>query len=524
MKKLLLLSALLIISIFGYTQTAITNANIQTAVDLWDSDLSAATTTYGNISDWDVSQVTDMSQLFYHLPNFNDDISNWDVINVTNMNFMFYGASSFNQPIGNWDVSSVSDMSYMFYYASSLNQDISNWDVGNVTDMVNMFGHAESFNQPIGNWDVSSVTAMGGMFYYTSAFNQPIGNWNVSKVTNMGLMFYGCSMFNQNISTWDTSSVITMDSMFRYADTFNQDISEWNIISVTQNPANGNEDLVRFNTIKTLPQGEYAPPVSVYKTDTYTNINFMHMNKTRLVMPDVDDINVGDQIKVLGNVFSGTYNADAVVIEYDQELNDNSFTTYVDIPAPYVFDNDRSGNVLLGGLKITTTNPHGISKEYASQNKRIGVHFAYPKAYNRFYTITSVDAYNVYVDEVMTQSDETIDFYKYETTSVSQNDNVYITTNEPLLTRTTVTYASNSSVIAPNNYTVSDGAIIFSKSALPESNASVEVNIIREINRSYDRFPVLTTVDHNKIRLNGVNFTCITFFLLLISSLFFKFL
>ena len=162
---------------------------------------------------------------------------------------------------------------------------------------------------------------------------------------------------------------------------------------------------------------------------------------------------------------------------------------------------------MLGGLKITTTNPHGISPEYASQNKRIGVHFAYPKAYNRFYTINSVDPYNIYVDEVMTQNDQTVNFYKYETTSVSKNDNVYITTNEPLLTRTTVTYASNSSVIAPNNYTVSDGAIIFSKSVLPNSNASVEVNITREINRSYDRFPVLTTVDHNKIRLNGVNFT-----------------
>ena len=281
----------------------------------------------------------------------------------------------------------------------------------------------------------------------------------------------------------------------------------WAIASVTQNPANSNEDLVLFNTIKTLPEGDYAPPASVYKTDTYMNVNFVHMNKTRLVLPGVNDINVGDQIKVLGNVFSGTYNADSVIIDYNQTLNDNSLTTYVDIPAPYIFDNDRSGNVLLGGLKITTTNPHGISPEYASQNKRIGVHFAYPKAYNRFYTINSVDPYNIYVDEVMTQNDQTVNFYKYETTSVSKNDNVYITTNEPLLTRTTVTYASNSSVIAPNNYTVSDGAIIFSKSVLPNSNASVEVNITREINRSYDRFPVLTTVDHNKIRLNGVNFT-----------------
>ena len=47
MKKITFL--LVFISIFGYAQTAITDANIQTARDLWFSDQSAATTTYGNI-------------------------------------------------------------------------------------------------------------------------------------------------------------------------------------------------------------------------------------------------------------------------------------------------------------------------------------------------------------------------------------------------------------------------------------------------------------------------------------------
>ena len=212
--KKLIYIFLITLSTISYSQTAITNANIQTAVDLWDSDLSAATTTYGNISDWDVSQVTDMSQLFYHLPNFNDDISNWDVINVTNMNFMFYGASSFNQPIGNWDVSSVTDMSYMFYYATSLNQDISNWDVGNVTDMVNMFNTASAFNQPIGNWNVSGVANMYAMFYYASAFNQPIGNWDVSGVNDMSWMFHNAGNFVQDISNWCVSNITSEPTNF----------------------------------------------------------------------------------------------------------------------------------------------------------------------------------------------------------------------------------------------------------------------------------------------------------------------
>jgi hypothetical protein len=72
MKKITFL--LVFISIFGYTQTAITDANIQTAVNDWVSDPSAATTTYGDISTWDVSQVTDMSELFRDKTTFNDDI------------------------------------------------------------------------------------------------------------------------------------------------------------------------------------------------------------------------------------------------------------------------------------------------------------------------------------------------------------------------------------------------------------------------------------------------------------------
>jgi surface protein len=142
MKKITFL--LVFISIFGYAQTQLTDANIQTAVDLWVSDRSAATTTYGNISDWDVSQVTDMSELFKRKTNFNDDISNWDVRNVTNISVMF-SETVFNQDISSWDVSSVTAMSAMFFYASSFNQDISSWCVTNIVSEPSEF----SLNSPL---------------------------------------------------------------------------------------------------------------------------------------------------------------------------------------------------------------------------------------------------------------------------------------------------------------------------------------------------------------------------------------
>ena len=242
MKKITFL--LVFMSIFGYAQTQLTDANIQTAVDLWISDPSAATTNYGVISDWDVSQVTDMSELFRRKTNFNDDISNWDVRNVTNMSVMF-SETVFNQDISSWDVSSVSNMSAMFFYASSFNQDIGGWDVSNVINMRQMFHRAENFNQNISSWDVSKVEQMYLMFSYAFLFNQDISAWNVSNVTDMSYMFSSATAFNQDISAWDVSSCAqgsNMGYMFQGASSFNQDISSWCVTNIVSEPYNFSTD------------------------------------------------------------------------------------------------------------------------------------------------------------------------------------------------------------------------------------------------------------------------------------------
>jgi surface protein len=211
--------------------TLITQANIQTAVNEWVADPTAAEATYGHIKDWDVSNVTDMSSLFEGKSTFNDDISGWDVSSVTNMSGMFNGANNFNQDIGGWDVSSLTNMDSMFWLATNFNQDIGSWDVSSVTNMFGMFEDAINFNQDIGGWDVSSVTNMGLMFNGASAFNQDIGDWDVSSVTTMVGMFQD-SIFNQDIGGWDVSNVTDMLGMFRRSP-FNQDIGGWDVSNVT---------------------------------------------------------------------------------------------------------------------------------------------------------------------------------------------------------------------------------------------------------------------------------------------------
>jgi surface protein len=226
-------------------------------------------TTINNINSWDVSKITNMSEMFSECASFNSNIGNWNVSQVTTMNKMFRGVSSFNQPIGSWDVSNVTNMGVMFNGANAFNQPIGSWNVSNVTDMGYMFLGAILFNQPLANWerstpgDVSTtknVTSMNFMFGSCYEFNQPIDNWNVSGVTTMGGMFYAARLaiappatimkFNQPLANWERSTpgdvstmqnVFSLYAMFTYGEgdtgpyiptSFQQYIGNWNLKSI----------------------------------------------------------------------------------------------------------------------------------------------------------------------------------------------------------------------------------------------------------------------------------------------------
>jgi len=189
---------------------------------------------YGEISEWNTSEITNMSSMFNDASSFNGYISKWDTSNVTDMSNMFSGASSFNGDISKWDTSSVTNMSYMFSGASSFNGDISDWDTSSVTDMSIMFkdsSYGRDYKtkdgeriiiRDISKWDTGKVTDMSGMFYNNQKFNQDISNWDTSNVTNMSFMFYHASSFNQDISKWDTGNITNILNMFNGASSMNE--------------------------------------------------------------------------------------------------------------------------------------------------------------------------------------------------------------------------------------------------------------------------------------------------------------
>ena len=240
------------------------------------------------LNDWNVSQVTDMGGMFFDALTFNGNVSSWKVLQVTDMSYMFFAASAFKGDISGWNVSQVTSMLHMFLGASDFNGDISDWNVLQVTDMLKMFSGATSFDRPLNSWNVSSVTIMSSMFSGATSFNQTLNDWNVSSVIHMDNMFHNATSFNQPLNDWNVSSVTTMGSMFRHASNFNGDISGWNVSQVIHmdNMFYGadafNQDLDSWNTSRVsymygmfIGASDFNGDISDWNVSSVTNMNGM---------------------------------------------------------------------------------------------------------------------------------------------------------------------------------------------------------------------------------------------------------
>ena len=89
-----------------------------------------------DVKNWGIGFSTgNVSRGFFKCINL--DVTATDILDLTNSNitFLFYGTSimQFNNSIGGWDISSITNLSNLFNTAILFNQDISAWDTSNVT-------------------------------------------------------------------------------------------------------------------------------------------------------------------------------------------------------------------------------------------------------------------------------------------------------------------------------------------------------------------------------------------------------
>ena len=128
-------------------------AELETAVQAFNANSTSAIATYGPIADWNVSAITDMSELFM----VGQDTYTYDDGGGFNVDDDGDGLD-FNADISNWETSSVTDMSYMFSVRSSVAR----------RRLESASEGASAFNQRL-SFDTSSVKDMQGMFYVRSS-------------------------------------------------------------------------------------------------------------------------------------------------------------------------------------------------------------------------------------------------------------------------------------------------------------------------------------------------------------------
>ena len=107
------------------------------------------------------------------------DISDWNVSNVTDMSGMFYGCKKLKSigDLSKWDVSKVENMERTFYCCYELESvgNLSKWDVSKVESMISMFANCKTITSvgDLSNWDVSNVKYASYMFHNSGIKNTP---------------------------------------------------------------------------------------------------------------------------------------------------------------------------------------------------------------------------------------------------------------------------------------------------------------------------------------------------------------
>ena len=168
-----------------------------------------------DVSNLDTSKITSMYGLFSKCDSSaygsTLDVSGWDVSNVTNMTDMLNGYQGQIEGLGRWNTSKVTICANTFYnccFATHL--EVGTWDVSNVTNMSSMFSRCKSLlSLDVSGWDVSNVTNMFDLFAGCEVLpSLDVSSWNVSKLVQADYMFTGCyKLSTVDFSRWDTSSL-----------------------------------------------------------------------------------------------------------------------------------------------------------------------------------------------------------------------------------------------------------------------------------------------------------------------------
>ena len=187
--------------------------NTTTMADMFSSDEALANI---SVSTWNVSKVTDMSNMFLYcdsLPSIDlkkntctakdgsGQYAAWNTAALKNTSKMFMDYSGQKHALTTvdatgWDTSKLEDAGYMFMECRGLTaiKGIEDWNVDSLKDAQNMFQDCQKLQTiNVTNWNTASLENASVMFSSCKALRSiDISKWDMSKVTSSGAMFSYC--------------------------------------------------------------------------------------------------------------------------------------------------------------------------------------------------------------------------------------------------------------------------------------------------------------------------------------------
>ena len=192
--------------------------NATTMADMFNFDKKLANI---SVTTWNVSKVTDMSNMFYccdSLPSIDlkpntcaakdgsGTYTAWNTASLKKTSGMFMDYGGENHALTTvdttgWDTSKLEDTSYMFMECRGLTavKGIESWNVSSLKDANNMFQDCQSLQTiNVSNWNTASLENTSVMFGSCKALKSiDISKWDMSKVTKSNAMFVYCESFTE---------------------------------------------------------------------------------------------------------------------------------------------------------------------------------------------------------------------------------------------------------------------------------------------------------------------------------------
>ena len=216
-----------------HTETNFTNLDVSDTTNMANMFSGV---NYGalDLSMWNTSKIENISAMF-SWSNFDSlNLKGFNTDRVTNMNNIFSGVS-INQDkldLSSFNTSRVTDMNSMFDSAKVATIDLSSFDTSNVTDMMNMFQHSTATEvKGLNKFNTSKVIYMTRMFYGSSVVDLDLSSFDTSNVIDMSYMFWQSRAKTIDVSSFDTSKVSSFSSMFDTIDLDYLNINNFNLQS-----------------------------------------------------------------------------------------------------------------------------------------------------------------------------------------------------------------------------------------------------------------------------------------------------